>query len=50
MVWSMVNLCKARYSVAGENIVIYGYLFVYILLIKFIRYGEKVITYLDDVG
>lgn len=52
MVYSMVNLYRARYSMAGENISMYGYLLVWILvplLIKFIKYGEKVITYLDYI-
>lgn len=38
---------------AGENITIYDYLFIIMLLlwsIKFIRSGERVITYLDNVG
>lgn len=44
---------KVRYSVIVENIAIYDDLSVYILLslsIKFIRYGERAITYLDDLG
>ena len=49
----MINLCRARYSVAGRNIPIGGYLSMYILLplsTRLVIYGEKVITYLEDVG
>ena len=53
MVWSMVNPYRARYSVADENIVMCGYLSVYMLLplsTGLIMCGERVITYLEDVG
>lgn len=47
-----MNLCKARYNVASENIAMYDYLFVYILLLlstRLIMCGERMITYLEDI-
>lgn len=47
----MENLYRARYSVNGENIAIYGYLSIYILLLlstRLIICSERVIKYLDE--
>lgn len=52
IVWSIKILCKARYSMAGKNLAMCGYLSVYILLLlstRLIMYSEKVITYFDNI-
>lgn len=47
----MVNPYGAKYSMAGGNIVMCDYLFVYMLLpfSTIILWGERVIIYLDNM-
>ena len=48
----MVNPCKTKCSIAGENIAMCGYLFVYMLLPFWIIFlcDERIIIYPDNVG
>ena len=47
-----MNPCGAKYNVAGGNIIMSGYLFVYTLLpfSTIIFWGERIIIYYDDMG